>query len=300
MPNQTYNFYINSKNRIPNEKTYDFNVYLQNQIVIGKNQGINVNVMSFSMLNSMYNVNQITQNNTFVLEERNVSNVFVSNTTITIPYGNYSVYTLRDTLNSLLSTKITVAYNPATNTYTFKNIKPTSRFYFTSLKCSKLLGISTYTEISTTGTTGKYIDMVNYQQIILKCPTLLFDDLTQDNINDKDNIINISQILFWVNKQDVEPFKTINYNNEDGGSSFSYNVKNENITSLNFKMTNENDEPIEDASDFLLQLKMTVFDKNENFDKSIATQTVKFLDDINFTLLNILFNNKGKKNILYK
>ena len=67
-------------------------------------------VVSFSMLNSMYNVNQCSSNNTFVLVGSS------GNTNITIPYGNYNVYTLLNQLNSLLSPYINlkVSYNVAT------------------------------------------------------------------------------------------------------------------------------------------------------------------------------------------
>ena len=33
-----------------------------------------------------------------------------------------------------------------------------------------------------------------------------------DNIQDKNNFIAISDYLYWINKQDIEPFKMINYN----------------------------------------------------------------------------------------
>lgn len=291
MPNQTYNLYINSRNRISTDKTYDFNLFLQNQILINKNQGINVNVMSFSMINSMYNVNE--KNNTFNLEQRTLTDTFISTFIITIPNGNYNVITFRDTLNNLLSNKINVSYNKATNTYTYKNIDTGSKYYLQSLtKCSKLLGLKEDIEVSISGITGTYIDMVNYQQVILRCPSLQFEDLTQDNINDTDNTLNVSDILFWINKQDIEPFKTINYNNEDACTSYSFNIKNENIRMLNFRLYNEKNEVIEDAGEFLLQLKINVYDKDDNFYKDISTKIYKILDDIYFLLLNAFFRKK--------
>ena len=60
-----------------------------------------------------YNVNQHTGNNKFVLlRDEDITE------TITIPYGNYSVYTFMEQLNSLLAGLIKVSYNVATNTYT--------------------------------------------------------------------------------------------------------------------------------------------------------------------------------------
>jgi hypothetical protein len=60
--------------------------------------------------------------------------------------------------------------------------------------------------------------MVNYQQVILRCP--------MDNIQDEDKFLAYSDILYWINKQDVEPFKTINYKKEDCVTLYNYNVVN--------------------------------------------------------------------------
>ena len=59
-----------------------------------------------------------------------------------------------------------------------------------------------------------------------------------DNIQDKKKFIAVSDILYWVNKQDVEPFKMINYKNEDCGTLYSYNVINRSFSTLNFRLVN--------------------------------------------------------------
>jgi hypothetical protein len=205
--NKVYNIFINSANRSSTDKPYDFSVFFDNdEIMVNNNEGVNINVASFSLLNSMYNVNEYTKNNTFILR----NNFLNTNTTITIPYGNYNVYTLLNQLNILLSNIINVSYNIATNTYTYTNIIGIS-YSINPLNCSKLLGLSTTTSILTTGTVGGYVNMVNYQQVILRCPTLVYENASMDNIQDKNNFIAVSDILYWINKQDVEPFKTINY-----------------------------------------------------------------------------------------
>ena len=95
--NKVYNIFINSANRNPIESNFDFNLFFDNdELIINPNEGVNVSVVSFSLLNSMYNVNQYTSNNTFIL----YNNTLATNTTITIPYGNYNVYTLQQQLNS--------------------------------------------------------------------------------------------------------------------------------------------------------------------------------------------------------
>ena len=284
--NKVYNIYINSANRGINEKPYDFTVFFDNQeIQVERNEGVNVNIVSFSLLNSMYNISQYSRNNTFIL--RNIT--LNSDITITIPYGNYSVYTFRDQLNVLLANIITVTYNVATNTYTYKNISASSYSYsINPLTCSKLLGLTTTTSISPLGTTSTYVNMVSYQQVILRCPTLVFESNSLDNIQDKNNFISVSDILYWVNKQDVEPFKMINYKNEDGSTLYNYNVVNRSFSYFNFKLTNELDEPIYDAPDYLLQLQIIIYDKDNSYFKEAVIQALKLLNDIYFTILNIV------------
>ena len=279
--NKVFNIYINSANRSSNETPYDFKIFFDNdEIIVNPNEGVNVNVVSFSLLNSMYNVNQYSANNIFQLQQDTTI------TTLTIPYGNYNVSTLMTQLNLLLTGKITVSYNIATNTYTYTNITALP-YSIIPLNCSKLLGLLTTTPILTTGTLSSYVNMVNYQQVILKCPTFVFQNCSMDNIQDKDNYIAVSDILYWINKQDVEPFKMINYKNEDCSTVYSYNVLNTSFSYMNFKLVNEFNQPIFDAPDYLLQLQISIFDKDNNYFKEATLQALTLLNDIYFALLNI-------------
>jgi hypothetical protein len=143
------------------------------------------------------------------------------------------------------------------------------------------------------GVQSSYINMVDYQQIIIKS-NLIYQDLNQDNLcYAEDDIFNISQILFWVNKQDVEPFKCIAYQNQDSGDSFSYNIVNRSINNINFKVTNENNMLVTDCSEWFLHLKFSIYEKNDVY--KLAKKTVKLLDDVYYTLLNILFAGRIKK-----
>ena len=280
--NKVFNIFINSANRSSVDKSYDFNIYFDNdEINVNPNEGVNVNVVSFSMLNSMYNVNQHTGNNKFViLRDEGITE------TITIPYGNYSVYTFMEQLNTLLSGMVKVSYNVATNTYTYKNIG-IGTISINPQNCNKLLGLNDTTPITALGTISGYINMVNYQQVILRCPTFVFENCCMDNIQDKNNFIAVSDILYWTNKQDIEPFKMINYKNEDCSTVYSYNVLNTSFMTLSFKLVNEYNQPILDAPDFLLQLQISVFDKDNNVYKEGLLQVLKLLNEIYFTVLNI-------------
>ena len=103
--NKVYNIFINSANRSPLDNPYDFSVFFDNdEIMVNANEGVNVNVVSFSLMNSMYNVNKYTKNNTILLHNISLN----SDIPITIPYGNYNVYTFLNQLNTSLSAKFQV------------------------------------------------------------------------------------------------------------------------------------------------------------------------------------------------
>ena len=300
--NKTYNLYINSKNRSEQEKPYNFNIFINNdEIYVTPNQVLNVNVAGFYMINSMYNVNSNSRNNTFELEEQSLEGSVLSTTIITIPYGNYSFHTLRDTLNQLLNSKITVSYNISTNTYTYTNLSSSTRYFINPNLCSKLLGLSTKSEIMTSGTNGSYINMINYSQIILRCPSFSFEKSSLDNIKAKGFFLCVCDILFTINKQDVEPFRSIYYNNIDGSTVFSYNITNTQINNLTFMMVNENDEYIYDAPDYFLHLQISIIEKNEPYYREVCLQILSLLNDINFGILHLIsYFRRFKNNILFR
>lgn len=291
MVNKRYNLFISSKNRDSNEKVNDFTIYLKNQIIVNKNEVININITAFSMLNSMYNINSISKNDTFVIRKTEADGItLVSNTLISIPYGNYSVLTLRDTINNLCnSINISLVYNIPTNTYTFRNTNiGTYRWYIIPNNNNKILGISSIVEI-TNNYTSSFVNMVNYDQIIIRCPSLNFENLNQDNLRDKNNNLNISDIIFWINKSDIEPFRVITYKNEDANTSYSYNITDTNISNIQLQLYNENNEPITDASDYIIEIQIIISDKNTDIIKESSIQSLSILDNIYFTLLNIFF-----------
>jgi hypothetical protein len=53
-------------------------------------------------------------------------------------------------------------------------------------------------------------------------------------------------------------------------------------------LVNEFNQPIYDAPDYLLQIQISVFDKDNNYFKEAALQALKLLNDIYFTLLNMI------------
>lgn len=268
-----YNLYINSKNNT-------HSIFLNNHIVCEKNQSIRVSVKNFYILNSMYNITD--DNNTFTLESYYIADGTITTNNYIIPKGNYSVLTFRDVLKSLLIGKIDIQYNIPSNTYTFLKTNLSYIYTIKNIKCGKQIGIYDDTEITSIGTTGSFVNMVDYSQIIVKS-NLNYKDLNMDNIFYDDGM-RISQILLFTSKQDVEPFKSITFSGED----FSYNLLNTNINNIVFTIVNERNEPIKNCGEWFLHLKFEILNDRED----IMGKVLKVLVDIKYVLLNIFFKKK--------
>lgn len=279
---KSYYIYISSKNRNQSEKIYNFNVILNNAIITNKNQGLNISVDYFSILNTDYNLKDLSFS--FVVE--NPVLVF-TNYNINIPNGNYSYQTLLNYLNTntTINSYIKFEYIKERNSIKFINISQ-YKIYINPLNSNKILGLNDITTIlSGNNYEGSYINLTNYSHIIIKSNNILFEDNTQDNINNND--MSNSSILFMIDKQDIQPFQLISYRN-NGGDNYSYNISNRQINNIDIQLYNEIGEFLINITDFYLVLKIVVFDKENN------NVSIPFLEDIRFLLMNMTFNNKNK------
>jgi hypothetical protein len=280
--------YISSKNRNSNENIYNFNVILNNPIIVNRNQGINISVVGFSMLNTDYNL----KNCSFYLNQYNLDDEYIITFIYDIPDGNYSYLTLMNFLNSDEELKqfIKIDYIKERNSFKFTKIDNTKIYKIDPLNCDKFLGLKKEeeTEITSQGIEGSYINLTNYSHIIIKSNNILFEDNTQDNIDNVD--FGNSSILFKIDKQDIPPFQLISYRNYDKSDNYSYNISNRQINSIDLHLYNEKGEVLKDTDDYFITLKIVIFNKEE-----IKPDT--YLEDIRFLLMNLIFNNK-KKNII--
>jgi hypothetical protein len=72
-----------------------------------------------------------------------------------------------------------------------------------------------------------------------------------------------SNIVFWKSKADVLPYQVIKYNNEDGGNSFTYKIKNRQLNSIIFKVTNARGENITDAPDYMMVVQFNFYEQED-------------------------------------
>jgi len=278
---KTITSFIKSSNRSDNEKSYNFSIdYPDGVLTCNGDEYMEVNVISFDMINTMYNIN--SNNNQFIIRRE------TTDTTYTIPEGNYSVKTFMAMMSGLINdVNIIISYNIAQNTYTFtKKAGITQLHYIIPSKIWGIINLLPTTEynIPVTGMTTGYINLVNYSKIIIRTEGINYYYSNIENYG-KPNSSTLSNIIFWACKSDIEPFKVIKYNNEDAGRSFSYKIENKEINNLTLQLKNENNEFILDAPDYLIALQFNFYKVDDNIIKLTMISINKLLNEIYTTLI---------------
>ena len=272
MKKKTITSFIHSKNRTADDKVYNFAVDYPDGIISCKdNEYIVLNVVSFDMPFNMYNIN--ATNNCMK----------VNDILKYIPYGNYSVKTFRTTLLSLLPVGTVITYNDAQNTYTFNGtgtIQP--------ITMGALIGLPNNIQVSINNLTTGLINLSSFSKIILRTQGITYYQSNVENLQvSSSNLQLFSDIIFWKNKQDVEPFKIIAYNNEDGGNNFCLEVQDKMIFRLQFQLKNERNEFIEDAAEWMAVIQYNIYERQDDVIKNTIVSLYKLLNDFYISFLTL-------------
>ena len=272
MKKKTITSFIHSKNRTADDKVYNFAVDYPDGIISCKdNEYIELNVVSFDMPFNMYNIN--ATNNCMKVNE----------TLKYIPYGNYSVKTFRTTLLSLLPVGTAITYNDAQNTYTF-----TGTGTIQPITMGALIGLPNNIQVSINNLTTGLINLSSFSKIILRTQGITYYQSNVENLQvASSNLQLFSDIIFWKNKQDVEPFKIIAYNNEDGGNNFCLEVQDKMIFRLQFQLKNERNEFIEDAAEWMAVIQYNIYERQDDVIKNTIVSLYKLLNDFYISFLTL-------------
>ena len=213
-------------------------------------------------------------------------------TSFKIPNGNYNVYELKYFLSNVkitfvaeglynilngvfskLSECVDVEYNKNTNKYTFNNSQYLNFKIYIKAQNGGFLGLedNIYHLIFPTLESTKPINMVAYNKIVMNIQGMEYSGLGIENISSPDGF-ELSSIFFWASRQDINNMAEIQYNNEDGGNSFNYELHNKMITNLTFQITDENYNIIHDLPDLTMILQFSI--------KSVASNDLSILLDI--------------------
>ena len=286
---KTITSFIKSSNRATGENTYNFSIdFTDGVLSCDNNEYMEINVLSFDMINSMYNIN--SNNNQFIIRRG------TTDTTYTIPIGNYSVKTFLTQLQELINDPhITITYNTAQNTYRLHKNGTSQLHYLIPSKIWGLINLlpTTIYEITSAGLTTGFINLVNYSKIILRTEGINYYYSNIENYGLR-NTATLSNIIFWKTKSDVEPFSLLKYNNEDGGNSFSYKIENKEINNISFLLKNENNEFITDAPDYMVALQFNFYRVEDDIMKINIISINKIINEI----YNILIFALNKLNLI--
>ena len=289
---RTITSFISSVNRVSNEYAYNFTIDYPDGILSCEQQEyIELNVLSFDMLNTMYNMN--ASNNTFRIKKATAVGVVVADVLCAVPAGNYTVKTLLAEIKTFiksaftLDTNITTTYNEAQNTYTFKkNSLATEVYTFTPISIGKLLNMTNNVTITITtgGVSTGLINLQDYSKVIVKTKGVSYYYSNIDNLVSTNRQF-LSDIIFFKTKSDVEPYKVLAYNNEDGGNSFAYTIADKQVNSISFQLKNERDEYITDCPDYLIVVQFNIYEKEDHTIKNSLISINKIMSELYTALI---------------
>lgn len=285
MKKRTITSFISSKYRGATDKTYDLTVdYPDEGIFCKDNEYIELNVVSFDMPNNMYNINSL--NNKFIITRE------TTDTTYTIPEGNYSVKTFLATLQTLINDPhIIISYNTAQNTYTFKKNGTSHLHYLKPHLITGLINLySTSYEITSLGLTTGLINLSAYSKVILRTQGITYYQSNLENLTNTSALQLYSDVIFWKTKTDIEPFKMISYNNEDAGNNFSLQLQDKMIFRLQLQLKNEKNEFITDAPDYTAVIQYNIYERQDDVVKITIVSLLKLLNDFYISFLTLAQN----------
>lgn len=260
MSKNKINVYISSKNY---NKPNDFEVSFPTSLIKcdPKTEYIVLNVNGWIMKNEFYNIQSI--NNKYKL--------VVQNSTINfeLPVGNYNVLELEKFLKSQLSAFLNVEYDTHLNKYKFiNNILPSSpsqTIKIISITANDFIGFDNEVENIIPATEFIYssnpINMAGDELVVLSIPNI---QKTYPVIDDfKTGIMKSSDIIAYLSI-DQAPFGLLQYQNWDGGDSFSYRLENTEIDNLRMVCKNQNLEDIQ-VGDYQLNLQFEIHPRVNEF-----------------------------------
>lgn len=280
----TQDVYYSSEFKKTYEYNYNFNIPLDINIDVRGNDKVKFKLIDFSMMNSMLNVSNYHKNNKFRVK------LYTTDYYITIPDGSYTATSLKDIINTYLSSQtllFTFNYDKTTNKYWLSpnSSVPANTLFFYPLNCSSLFGFtkSSYELIgNNTYYSDTFVNMLPYTKIVLST-NLVFDTNIQHNFETRYSATaGTGDIICWI-PRDIPLFSTINYSN-DGRE---IELANKNIKSINFSILNEYQEYILDAPVCYIHFQLITYDNTNWFKKFYM-----LLTDISYYLLSSYFLKK--------
>ncbi len=259
------NVYINSKNRNAYETASKFIVNVpQNLLRLERDEYFTLNVNGFYCFNTWFNCID-GFNNEFEIIIKNIDGIITYSNLYKLNTGNPNVNDLKNNLNIILTPYINITYDKIKNKFIYKRILPITDndyvMYLNIKNAEDFLGFKKKDRNSLIELPYN-IDIYSYYIVNVLGDEAIIIKIAGDIIlsgNTIDNFGNIkyspSSIIF-IKAIDVPSNGLLKYNNEDSGDSFQYLLNNiEQINFFELSVYNQDEEPIPDFSEFILNLQ---------------------------------------------
>ena len=276
MFNDQVNVYINSKNRPANEPISNFNISIPDGLLrlYDKNEFWTLNVNFFSCFNSWFNCMK-DFNDTFQLIYYDENGNETEKLTYQLTEGNPNVNDVKANLNNLLKNQVAVNYDKTRNQYIFQRVSvitpEKTNLYLNIINAEDFLGFpktKRNTLILLPLLTNVYsdqpINVIGDEAITI---SITGDaDLEGNTIDNFGNNVFVPSNIIFCQPIDVPPYSLLQYNNEDGGDSFHYRLKQvAEIKNFTLTVKNQDSEIIPNMTDYIIILQ---FIKHKSIDRN--------------------------------
>jgi hypothetical protein len=269
------NCFISSKTRKDNEKPSNVHYVIQPGLLFLKENDdyMRMSVLSFHIQNNFYNVNDFNNEFQILTFQQYIfggNNFPVTEQTLNITNGNYSIHDFIQHINTLAIGHFELQYNHITNKFKLINTHPNDMVFLRCISSGLFFGVENGAEIPADGNELQYHQtMSSFDKICLNIRGVQIEKKSIENLTNMSNKFETKDILLWASRSDIPINAMIKYDNNDGGKNYSYYVHNREINEFSIQLTDENGNELKEALDYTLLLRFTIVKKNENMKKEI-------------------------------
>lgn len=254
------NLFINSYNKTGDSTNYNFNINIpEYNIKCEEDEEISLCITNFNTPNIFYNINNT--NNYFLF--KTIQSGVTTVSTLTIPIGNYDVYTLTEAMDLLIVAEGHIAYVPLLNKMSFvkKNNDNTRVFFNINSDLYKILNVPKDTDLE------MFKNVINYSGIInmnrFNYILIYINGITCYNANISNIIVGsdfkLSNLVAIINRTDVLPYGNICYVEMNENNQIL--LGNKQVNNLNITLMNEYGELLTEIENWCITIKFYINDK---------------------------------------
>ena len=251
------NLFINSYNKNNGDTNYDYNLSIpEYNISCGEDEEISLTLTSFNTPNIFYNITE--QNNKFIF--KTIQSGITTTATMTIPVGNYDVYTLATAMDALIVAEGHIAYVPLVNKFSFikKNSSDSTQVFFNIFSdLYKILNVPQNVDIPMLPNITNYSGILNMNRFNYLVIYINGTTCYNQNISNITNAnFKLTNQIAIINRADALPFGNICYVEVNENNKIK--LGNKQVNNLNIKITDEFGNLLTDLDNWTMVLKFVI------------------------------------------